>query len=238
MENILVSVIIPSFNRFITLNNTIESILNQTHKNIEIIVVNDGSTDQRYYTDSNNFRMVRLINLPTNSRHIFGFPNIGYVVNQGLKIARGKYICCIGDDDLFMPTKVQEQLQILEQHNYKICCTDGYMFERSFNPNIKNSLYIEEHYINLYKQMLNISHGLPTLWDSNMLAVHNFIIASSVMFHRDMIEIVGYFSESRDVLGCEDYNYWKRIVEKVGCIYYINKPLVAYDMSHGAINRE
>jgi glycosyltransferase involved in cell wall biosynthesis len=238
MENILVSVIIPSFNRFITLNNTIESILNQTHKNIEIIVVNDGSTDERYYKENDNFKMVNLLNLTSNSKIIYGFPNIGYVVNQGLKIAKGKYICCIGDDDLFMPTKIEEQLRILEEKNYKTCCTDGYMFERIFNKDIKNTIYIEEHYIDLYKKMLNISHDLPTVWNSSILAVHNFIIASSVMFHKDIIKLVGYFSESQDVLGCEDYNYWKRIVEQVGEIYYINKPLVAYDTSHGVINRE
>lgn len=235
-ENILVSVIIPTFNRFITLNNLIESILNQTHKNIEIIVVNDGSTDKRYYQENDNFKIVNLIHLPTNSKILFGFPNIGYVINQGLKIANGKYMCFIGDDDLFMPTKIEEQLKILEEQNYKICCTDGYMFERIFNKNNQNSRYIEEHYIEMYKQILNINGNLPAVWNKNMLSTHNFIIASSVMFHKDFLTIVGYLSESKDVLGCEDYNYWKRILDITDSIYYINKPLIAYDVSHGAIN--
>ena len=66
MKTILVSIVIPSYNRFITLNRTILSIKNQTYKNIEIIVVNDGSTDERYYNEK--IESITLINLPENSK--------------------------------------------------------------------------------------------------------------------------------------------------------------------------
>jgi len=70
------------------------------------------------------------------------------------------------------------------------------------------------------------------------LSIRNFIIASSVVFNRCLLESVGYFNETRDVLGMEDWDYWKRVVAKVGNLYYIDKPLIAYDMSHGASNNK
>ena len=68
----LVSVILPSYNRFDSLLNSIKSINEQTHKNIEIIVINDGSTDKRYdeYVFDNN---VNLISLEENSVNLKGY---------------------------------------------------------------------------------------------------------------------------------------------------------------------
>ena len=241
METILVSIVIPSFNRYITLKRTVDSIKEQTYKNIEIIVVNDGSTDQRYY--ENTIEGITMINLPENSKIKFGFPNLGYVINQGLYIAKGQYIGIIGDDDVYLPTKIEEQINVLSKNEYFICGTDGYHFHVDFDKNnldkYSNCRYIKHMHIDLYKKMLNLplNSEFPTLWSYEMLSIHNFAIASSIVFNRCLLESVGYFDETINVLGMEDWNYWKRAVQKVGFMYYIDKPLVAYDLSHGALNK-
>ncbi len=241
MENILVSVVIPSFNRYKTLKRTVDSIKEQTFKNIEIIVVNDGSTDQIYY--DNPIEGINMINLPENSRIKFGFPNLGYVVNQGLYAAKGQYIGVIGDDDLYMPTKIEEQINVLSNNEYFICGTDAYHFDIDFDKNnldkYTNCRYKNLH-LHLYRNIFNLPDNteFPTLWNLEMLSSHNFVIASSVVFNRCLLESVGYFNETREVLGMEDWDFWKRAVEKVGYMYNIDKPLVAYDMSHGALNKQ
>ena len=79
-----VSVIIPSYNRFKYLLNTIESVKNQTFADYEIIIVNDCSTDPDYYLYDWKASNVNIIHLKENTRKIFGFPCVAYVINQGI----------------------------------------------------------------------------------------------------------------------------------------------------------
>ena len=86
-----VSVIIPTYNRFKYLLNTIKSVKEQSYPNIEIIVVNDKSIQKEYYDydwESNNIKM---IHLEKNSKEIFGYPCAGYVRNKGIELSSGKY---------------------------------------------------------------------------------------------------------------------------------------------------
>ena len=85
----LVSVIIPTYNRYSYLLNAINSVKNQTYKNIEIIIVNDCSSQQEYYT--NTFDGCRVLHLKENTRNIIGYPCAGFARNQGINIAKGKY---------------------------------------------------------------------------------------------------------------------------------------------------
>ena len=109
-----VSVIIPSYNRFRYLFNTIKSIKNQTYKNIEIIVVNDASTEKEYY--NYNWEDIKIIHLPINSKQKFGFACAGgYQRNFGIKIANGYYIAFCDDDDIWLPNKIKIQLNEMKR---------------------------------------------------------------------------------------------------------------------------
>ena len=93
-----VSVIIPTYNRFKYLLNTIKSVQAQTYKNIEIIVVNDCSTQDEYYTynwteltnSTNSTDSIKIIHLEQNSKSKFNYGCAGYVRNQGINISKGK----------------------------------------------------------------------------------------------------------------------------------------------------
>ena len=94
----LVTVIIPTYNRFTFLLNAVESVRQQTHKNIELIIVNDCSTQEEYYT--HKFDKCIVINLDKNSKARFGKTSPGgYQRSVGMKIASGKYIAFLDDDD-------------------------------------------------------------------------------------------------------------------------------------------
>src|SRR5258708_6876493 len=118
-----VSVIIPTFNRFNYLLTAIDSVKNQTHKNIEIIIINDCSTQQEYY--NYKFEGCIVLNLDTNSRNKFGFGNPGYVRTLGMRIASGKYIAFLDDDDCWFPDKLTLQLNAMNQTDCKMSSTEA-----------------------------------------------------------------------------------------------------------------
>ena len=123
MQNDLVSVIIPSYNRFKYLSNAIESVLSQTYQKIEIIVVNDGSTEEEYY--KNNFiDKVTFVNLETNQTKLNGF-GPGSIRNFGCQVANGKYLAFLDDDDVWLPKKIDMQINHMQNLQCKMSSTDG-----------------------------------------------------------------------------------------------------------------
>lgn len=105
-ENTLVSIIIPFFNRTEEVNTAIKTALNQTHKNIEIILVNDKSTGdiESIRKIANDTKEITLIDLKQNV-------GPAGARNEGIKIAKGEYIAFLDSDDEFLPTKIEKQLK-------------------------------------------------------------------------------------------------------------------------------
>lgn len=116
MEQELISIVIPTYKRSDTLRRAIESALSQTYKNIEIIVVDDNAE----YPDirENNKKLIK--DFPNCVRLIENEINLGGGLsrNEGIKNAKGKYICFLDDDDEYLPEKVEEQ------YNYYIGCNN------------------------------------------------------------------------------------------------------------------
>jgi len=224
----LISVIIPTYNRFQYLLNAIKSVKEQTYKNIEIIVVNDASTEPEYLT--HNWDGVNIIHLPKNSRQVKGYPCVGYVRNQGIKAAKGNYIALLDDDDIFLPTKLQEQLDAMKLEGALFSSTDGYI---GHGPYKKGTVYKE---INgdTYKTYILRRIGestFPKFIMPKHINAHNLIINSSVMLHKDLLKKTGDIDECH-IKQAEDYKYWKRCIQHSNCLY-INKPLMYYDNGHG-----
>lgn len=131
----LVSVIVPSYNRPKMLRRAIESIENQTYDNIEIIVIDDGSSiDLREYVPETTFEL-------TVARHEVN-KGAGAARNSGIQIANGDYIAFLDSDDEWLPDKIEKQVTLLNGADQTIgavyCSTywqyNGYVREKKMEP--------------------------------------------------------------------------------------------------------
>jgi len=121
----LVSVIIPAYNAERTLRRAIDSALAQDYQPIEIIVVDDGSKDATSEVAAKYMpKAVQLLQLPRNRGE-------GGVLNQGIAIARGKYIAFLDADDEWLPSKLTRQVAALESNSAAIMATCGCRFVNS-----------------------------------------------------------------------------------------------------------
>lgn len=242
----LVSVVIPTYNRFQCVLNAIRSVLSQTYKHIEIILVNDGSTEQNYYTFDfqqefgNN---VFVVHLPKNSREIFGDYVLGggHSRNIGMMLASGEYIAFLDDDDQFLPTKIAKQLDAMKSTNCAMSCTEAYSGFGHYNS---NKVYPTWHYEGIYwpilKQIFRDNNKLSLLhqmykdniniWTSSALQTHNCTCGgSSMVVKRSLVQQAGYFPISEHA---EDWEYWKRLIQYSDCVF-LREPLTYIDENHG-----
>jgi len=231
MKNPKVSVIIPSYNRFESLISAINSVENQSYENYEIIVINDGSDDDRYKKHSFSTN-VNIIHLKENQKKINGF-GPGSIRNFGTELANGKYIAFLDDDDLWLPNKLKYQIKALENSHYKFSSTEGYFGEGKFSETSSYSLYNGEHFLKDIKYKYRKTNYLknnefPEIWDENFLNIHNCVITSSVMVEKNLLDLLGGF---RGLPMWSDYDCWQGLI-KLTKLIYINEPLFYYDNLH------
>ena len=122
----LVSVIIPSFNRFKYLINAIESVDSQNYANVEIIVINDGSTESEYY-EYNFKKNVHMINLKQNQKRTSWIWSWSNKKLWNFIFFNFKYLAFLDDDDIWLKDKLNIQISEMEKLNYKLSSTEeGY----------------------------------------------------------------------------------------------------------------
>ena len=230
-----VSVIIPTYNRFKYLLNTIESIKNQTYNNLEIIVINDNSSQKEYYNydwDTNN---IIIIHLDQNSKQKFGYPCVGYVRNKGIQISTGKYIAFCDDDDIWFTKKIELQINAMKKSKCHMSSTDGLIGNDIYNKNKKYEKYNGEYY---YKTLQNIysrnnsnllDNGFPEIWTLDFLKIHNCIINSSVIVDKNILLKAGMVPY--DKRG-QDYKCWLNVLKYTNSVY-VTDICFYYDMGHG-----
>ena len=232
MQFPFLSVVIPSYNRFKYLLNSIESINLQGYENLEIIIINDGSEEEEYFTYKfqNN---VKLINLDQNQKKIYGF-GPGSIRNFGVNEAKGEYIAFLDDDDVWLPNKLKIQIKEMLSKGFKLSSTEGFYGEGIYKASNKYELYNKEKYIkdlkHIYKNSGYIKRNkLPEIWDFKFTEIHNCFITSSVIVEKILLLSIGGFQNLR---RWADYDCWKNL-QKLTKSLYIDKPLVYFDGLHG-----
>ena len=240
-----VSVIIPTFNRFKYLLNTIESVKKQTYNNLEIIVVNDRSTQNEYYNYDWDAINIIIIHLEQNTKDKFGYPCVGYVINKGIEKMTGDYFSTCDDDDIWFPKKIELQINAMKQFGCKMSSTDGLIGTGMYDENKKYKKYNAELYYktlqNIYRQKKSnlLENGFPQIWTLDFLKIHNCIIACSVIIHKDIIKKIGKKREIKmggtkinNEIVHIDYDYWLRALEHTNSVY-VDDVCFYYDGGHG-----
>ena len=213
-----VSVVIPTYNRFAYLQNSIQSIRNQTYKNIEIIVVNDCSNQREYYDDWP--ADIKIIHLENNTKTNFGYACAGYVRSQGILAATGKYIAFCDDDDSWFPQKIELQLKAMRETGCKMSSTDAIVGNGVFNKDNNNTVY----------SSFFSSIQLPEIWTLDLMKKGNYMITSSVVIEKNILTQINNFKNIKNAL--EDYDCWLRALEHTNSVY-ITDVCVYYDLAHG-----
>lgn len=230
-----VSVIIPTFNRFKYVLNTIKSIQEQTYKNIEIIVVNDCSTQKEYYEYNWKTNGINIIHLEKNSKSLFGFACAAHVRNKGIEYSSGKYIAFCDDDDIWFPNKIELQIKAMEETGCKMSSTDGLYGTGIYDSSKLYKIYNAEHYYNTLKNIYKrkgsrlLDDGFPKIWNRDFLSVHNCMITSSILIEREILNKINNIKCLKN--GKEDYDCWLRALEHTNSVY-INEISFYYDGGH------
>ncbi len=140
----LVSVILPVYNAEKYIFNTLNSAINQTYKNIEIIIINDCSTDDSLkIVNSINDSRIKVVNLKNNK-------GVSNARNKGLEIAKGEYIAFLDSDDIWTSDKLRLQIEFMKKNDYKLSFT-AYSISKN-NKKVKEvSVPTEVDYMTLLK---------------------------------------------------------------------------------------
>ncbi len=203
----LVSIIISTYNRPIYLKQTLESVVRQTYTNMEIIVVDDGSLNDDTLKVCENFKTVTYVKIENS-----GGP--AKPRNVGIKKAKGKYIAFLDDDDLWIETKIEQQVTILEEHT-DFGLVHGYCQVIDENGKLTGKIVGKAG-------SAEVKHG-----DVSLRMIGNWtLMTSSVLLRKGVINLAGCFNEKMPPAG-EDVEFWVRC-SFFTRFYYLNSPLVYY----------
>lgn len=216
-EKGLVSIIIPSFNRYDLLLHSIRSCIQQTYSHIEIIVVNDCSTDPRYRSgELEKLPKTKVLHLEINKRELHKTNAAqGMTRQEGVNVARGEWIAFLDDDDFFLPDKLEIQLLHLKKNDGLFCSTNMFMIQHQSISCDKLDFVITRLYFD---------REIPARLTKHMIDQENFINNSTVIIHSSIMQ--SFLPEKY-----EDWELWKRILQHVDCCHYIPQPLVYYTIN-------
>ena len=188
-----ISVVIPTYNRYNFLKRAIKSVLNQTFKAKEIIVVDDGSNDNTYKI-KDEFKDIKYICYNENK-------GVSFARNIGILNAKYDYVAFLDSDDEWHKDKLKEQVDFFKKNkDYLICYTDEKWIRGDVVVNVPKKY--QKYGGDIFKECLE----------------YCIIAPSSVMMHKKLFNSVGLFDESLEV--CEDYDLWLRVANsyKIGLV--------------------
>jgi len=209
----LVSVVIPTYRtppRF--LREAIDSVLKQSHRPLEVIVVDDGSTPRSEWLSQEYGDRVRYRWKPNGG--------VASARNVGIRMAQGDYVAFLDADDLWEPDKIATQLRLFDRHQEV-----GLVYARIAKMNHDGQAVDGPRRNPKYA-----GHIFRRLF------LRNFIPASTAMIRRTCVETVGLFDESPGLFSVEDYDLWLRIAERYRAAFS-DRVLATYRIHPGGISR-
>lgn len=206
MNNPNVSIIMPSYNTASFIAASIASVLAQTYKSWELIIVDDCSTDN---TDEvvSHFQDTRIRYLK-NDKH----SGAAISRNRALREANGKWIAFLDSDDIWLPDKLEKQISFMEKNSYSFSYT--------------NYVEIDEHSKPLYKKVT----GPQKI---TKISMYNYCWQGclTVMYDAEKIGLI----QIADIQKNNDYAMWLMIIKKTNC-YLLNEELAMYRKRSSSIS--
>lgn len=209
----LVTIIVPAFNCAVTISETLDALLNQEYKNIEIIVVNDGSDDETIDILCGYGNEIILINQ--------GNTGVAAARNAGIRTAQGNLISFCDADDLWAPQKVAAQVAYLRSKPSLMMVYCDWIVWRSDDE----GQFIVPESFNIFDADLSEIELAKSGWIYHKLLLDCICLTSTVMLRKSAIEQIGYFDT--DLKCGEDYDYWLR-ASRITEIHKLKKKLVLY----------
>lgn len=212
----LVSIVIPVYNANKYLSECLDSLYNQTYKNIEIIIVNDGSTDGSEKIIDNFYKKYRSNTVVLKNSKPSGFTG-EVAANQGIRIAKGIYVARMDADDIAFPDRIEKEVNFLEKHK------DYFLVSSS-------------------AEVIDELGKLIGCWnlgkDYNLILkkifLTNSIVNSSILFRKSEIKKDFYKIKYS---GFNDYYTWIYYLSQGNKIHTLNDALVKYRTSDSSSTR-
>ena len=199
-----VSVVLPTFNRGWILEQAVDSVLDQDYANLELIVIDDGSTDGTKRLLSrfgDRITVIRQVNRGVSAAR-----------NAGIRASSGELIALLDSDDTWLPGKVTVQVAFFSTHPDALVCQTAEIW-------IRNGV--------------RVNPGKRHRKEAGMIFERSLALClvspSAVMMRKSLLEEVGLFDES--LPACEDYDLWLRIAWKHP-IHLIDQPLIVKRGGH------
>lgn len=199
----LVSVIMPAYNSALFIKEAIESVMNQTYKEWELIIINDGSKDNTLeiiHSFASNSDQIKYIDCQRNR-------GVAYARNRGISIAKGQYLAFLDSDDVWLSEKLNAQV--------------------SFFLDRKDASFVFSSYKRMSSDRKKVSKIIPAAQkiSRDELLKSNSIPLLTIIINREHISSISFNEKMRT---SADYNLWLNILKKTPYAYGIEPDLARY----------
>jgi len=195
----IISVIIPTFNRAHCLKRAVDSVLAQTFLPYEIIIVDDGSTDETDQILESYKNKIHLLKLATNH-------GVSFARNRGIEKSQGQWISFLDSDDEWLPIKLQKQVELIQSYpQLKVVHGEEIWIRNGVRVNAMKKH--EKYGGHIF------SHCLPLCAMS----------PSTILIHKSVFEKTNFFREDFPV--CEDYDLWLKITSQFE-VGFVSTPII------------
>lgn len=208
----MISVLMCTYNRDHFLRKSIDSVLAQTYKDFEFIIVDDGSTDSsKEIIESYNDKRIKYIPLEKNSFYC-------YAANQGLKYCTREYVAFMNSDDIWLPEKLEKQIDFMDSHKeYGACFTGVCLIDNQENDVSDKCVEMRDLFATNFETQKE--------WVDFLLCQRNVLCHPSALVRKTVLNKVGGFH----LLFCQlgDYDLWIRIATETP-IYVLQERLIKF----------
>jgi len=207
-----VSVIIPTYQRAHWVGEAVHSALAQSYEDYEILVIDDGCTDNTREVLGQFGARITVIRQPHKG--------VSAARNAGIRAARGRYIAFLDDDDLWHPDKLEKQVALLDgRPGIALVYADMFVFDERGTRTVTYLTAIP-----------------PPGQAYSFHFLYNWIPTSTVLMRRACFATVGLFDET--MIGCEDYDLWLRLREGQWRFHCLREPLARHRLSATSLHRD